>query len=202
MKEKALPLKEKSPDPHHNSYARTVFGFWLFLLSDFVLFGVLFACFAVLRENKFGGPGALDLFNLDIAFSQSLLLLCCSFFAGLGGVAIHRKNKIQTVIWFSILFFVGLAFVILELKDLSRLIALGADWTKSGFLSAFYTVVGTHILHVILGLMWIPVLLWGVIKLGIAHEEITRGTCLRLFWQFLNIVWIFIFAFVYFAERG
>ncbi|MBM3207939.1 MAG: cytochrome o ubiquinol oxidase subunit III, partial [Chlamydiae bacterium] len=154
------------------------------------------------RKNTFGGPGSLQLLNLDVGFTQTILLLTCSFTAGIAGAFAHRKNKKMTVVFFILTFLLGFAFFLLELSDFSRLIASGNSWSRSAFLSAFFTVVGTHAIHVLFALIWIPVLLFPLIKNQISHEEIRRFTCLKMFWQFLNIVWVFIFTFVYFAERG
>lgn len=202
MSKKIVVDKEHYPDPHHDMYSRTIFGFWLFILSDFILFGVLFATFAVLRKNTFGGPGSLQLLNLDLAFTQTVLLLVASFTAGIGGAFAHRKNKKMTVLFFILTFVFGLSFFIIEMDDFSKLISSGNSWSKSAFLSAFFTVMGTHAAHVIFALIWVPVVLIPLIKNEIGHDEIRRLTCLKMLWQFLNIVWVFIFTFVYFAERG
>jgi cytochrome o ubiquinol oxidase subunit 3 len=149
MSKKIVVDTEHYPDPHHDMYSRTIFGFWLFILTDFILFGVLFATFAVLRKNTFGGQGALQLLNLDVAFAQTILLLVASLTAGIGGAFAHRKNKKMTVLFFILTFVFGLAFFLLEMDDFSRLISSGNSWTKSAFLSAFFTVVGTHNMHVV-----------------------------------------------------
>ncbi|MCX6988992.1 MAG: cytochrome c oxidase subunit 3 [Chlamydiae bacterium] len=202
MKDVNIILSETYPDPHHDMYSRTIFGFWIFLLTDFILFGVLFATFAVLVNSTFGGPGALDLFNIHSAFLQTLLLLCASFTVGIAGAAAHRKNKKLAVLFFWMTFVLGSGFLLLEFADFNRLIASGNGWERSAFLSMFFTVVGTHALHVIFALLWIPVLLFSSRKEPLTQESIRRFTCLKMFWQFLNIVWVFIFAFVYFAHRG
>jgi cytochrome o ubiquinol oxidase subunit 3 len=193
---------QEHPDPYHGMYSRTIFGFWIYLLTDFVLFGVLFACFAVLRHSTFGGPGAKELLDLNYAITQTVILLCCSLLAGLGGVAAHRKNKKETVIFFSLLFLFGLLFFIFEIADFQRLIQSGNSWQRSAFLSAFFTLLGTHGLHIAFGLLWIPVLLFTLVREGIEPSSIRRLTCLRMFWQFLNIVWVFIFTIVFFLGRG
>lgn len=192
----------KNPDPHHDLYSRTIFGFWLFILTDFVLFGVLFATFIVLGDRTHGGPGALELFDIDFAVSQSFLSLFISFTAGLGGAAVHRKDKKMTLLFFSLTFLFALMFMGFEIADFNRLISMGQTWDKNAFLSAFYTLIGTHGIHVALGLLWIIVLLIPLIKEEINHESIQRLSCLRMFFQFLNIVWIFIFTIVYFFNRG
>lgn len=193
---------EAYPDPYHGLYARTHFGFWLFILTDFVLFGVLFACFAVLRNSTFGGPGAKELFNIDYAITQSCVLLVCSFLSGLMGVSAHRGQRKETIIFSCLLFFFGLLFFGYQIADFERLMARGSSWQASAFLSAFFTLLGTHGVHVLLGLLWIPVLVIPVVRHGIDHDAVRRISCLRLFWQFLNIVWVFIFAIVYFLGRA
>ena len=190
------------PDPHHDMYSKTIFGFWLFLLTDFVLFGSFFATFAVLAKSPYPSPKAIELFNLDYALVQSFLMLLCAFFSGLGGVAAHRKNKKMTIVFFVVTFFLSAIFMTYEFFDFQRLLQAGYGWNKTGFLSAFYTILATHGVHVIFGLIWIIVLLVPLIKEEIGHESIRRLTCLRMFFQFLNIVWIFIFSIVYFMGRG
>jgi cytochrome o ubiquinol oxidase subunit 3 len=202
MKNCPIPIKETHPDPHHDMYSRTVFGFWIFLLTDFILFGVLFATFAVLKNSTFGGPKGLDLFNIHTAFLQTLLLLSASFSVGIAGASAHRKNKPLTVLWFWIAFVLGVAFLYLEIADFQRLILSGNRWDRSAFLSMFFTITGTHAVHMIFALLWIPVLLFSCRKEPLTHESIRRFTCLKMFWQFLNVIWVFIFAFVYFAHRG
>ncbi len=190
------------PDPYHDHYSKTVLGFWLFLVTDFVLFGVLFATYIVLGNRIHGGPNAMQLFDGDFAFLQSLLMLLIASAAGIGGAAAHRKNKEHVLIAFGLTFLFSCIFMWLEYADFYRLISAGNNWEKSAFLSAFFTLLGTHGLHVILGLIWIPVLLIPVFKEGVSKESILRLSCLRMFFQFLNIVWIFIYAFVYFINRG
>ena len=193
---------DQHPDPHHDHYSKTVLGFWLFLVTDFVLFGVLFATYIVLGDRTYGGPNAMQLFNGDFAFIQSMLMLLCAAAAGIGGAAAHRKNKEHVLLFFGLTFLFSLIFMGFEFGDFYRLNIAGNNWEKSAFLSAFFTLIGTHGLHVILGLIWIPVLLIPVIKEGVTRESILRLTCLRMFFQFLNIVWIFIYTIVYFINRG
>jgi cytochrome o ubiquinol oxidase subunit 3 len=185
------------PDAHHDPYSRTILGFWLFLMSDFVMFGSFFATFAVLSHSTFGGPSAKDLFSPHYAFLQALLLLTCSFTVGLAGAAAHRKNKKETLVLFGLTFLLGLGFLIMMVSEFSRLLSAGHGWEKSAFLSAYYTIVGTFAAHVLFGLLWIIVLIIPVLRQGDTYVSIRRLTTLRMFWQFLNIVWVFIFSFVY-----
>ncbi len=192
-----LDIPEKSPDPYHDAYSRTVFGFWLYLMSDFVLFGALFATYAVLSQSTFGWSSGRELFQTPFNLTQTLILLFTSFTAGLGGTSAHRKHTNYTILYFGITFVLGAIFIGMELYEFSRLIGMGSTWDRSAFLSAYFTVVGTHAVHIIFALIWIPVLLIPVIREGITPVSIRRLTCLRMFWQFLNIIWVFIFSIVY-----
>jgi len=188
---------ESYPDTHHDPYSKTVFGFWVYLLTDFILFGALFATYAVLGRNYFGGPTGHELFHLPSTLTQTLLLLTCSFTSGLAGACAHRKNQKGTVIYFLITVILGLGFLGLEYAEFSRLVAGGNGWDKSAFLSSFFTLVGTHGIHVVIAVLWTLVLLPLVYTRGINSMVLRRMTCLRLFWQFVNIVWVFIFTLVY-----
>jgi cytochrome o ubiquinol oxidase subunit 3 len=197
MKHPVADGHEQYPDPHHGPYSRTILGFWVYLMSDFVLFGALFAVYAVLSANSFGGPTPKELFSLPFAFVQSLILLSCSLTSGLAAASAHRKERNPTLLFFGITFLLGACFFGMVLADFSQLIQSGSSWRRSGFLSSYFTLIGTHGVHVLFGLLWIPILLLPVWKEGIEHATLRRLNCLRLFWQFLNIVWIFIFSLVY-----
>jgi cytochrome o ubiquinol oxidase subunit III len=197
MKKTQTLAHEMSPDTHHDPYSKTVFGFWVFLMSDFILFGTLFATYAVLNGGTYGGPSAGELFSLPFNLAQTLVLLLCSFVSGLAGAAAHRRRRNWTLALFGLTFVLGALFLGMMLTEFSGLIAAGHAWHQSAFLSAYFTLVGTHGVHLLFGLLWIPVLLIPVWKEGIGHATLRRLTCLRMFWQFLNIVWIFIFSFVY-----
>ena len=188
---------ESYPDTHHDTYSRTVFGFWVYLMSDFILFGALFATYAVLSFSTFGGPSARELFQPSFTLTQTLILLVSSLTVGLAGASAHRKHKNMTIALFGITFLLGAAFMGMELTEFSRLVKAGNSWDKGAFLSAYFTVVGTHGLHVIFGMLWIIVLILPVWREGISHVSMRRLTCLRMFWQFLNVVWVFIFSLVY-----
>lgn len=195
MSKPNTPTHESYPDTHHDPYSRTVFGFWLYLLTDFILFGALFAVYAVLRNSTFGGPSAKDLFQLSFLTIQTLVLLTSSFTAGLAGAAAHRKHKNHTILFFAITFLLGLIFMGMEMSELLRLVQGGNGWQRSAFLSAYFTIVGTHGIHMLFALLWVIVLIIPVLREGITLVSLRRLMCLKLFWQFLNIVWIFIFSF-------
>lgn len=190
-------IKTHVPDPYNDDYSKTVFGFWVYILTDFILFGVFFATYAVLRKNTFGGPSGQELFHLPFNLAQSLILLTGSFFAGIGGASAHRKNPKTTILYFSLTFLLGVAFVCMVFSEFSRLVHMGSSWRESAFLSMYFTLVGVHSIHVLFGLLWTFIFLSIVFRDGLIPKMIKRLTCLRMFWQFLNFVWIFIFTFVY-----
>lgn len=185
------------PDSHHDVYSKTIFGFWVYLLTDFMLFATFFAVHAVLFDSNHGGPSGKQLFVLPFTLVQSVCLLCASFTSGIGGVYAHRRNK-YGVIWFFLLtFLLGSIFMVMEMGELSRLIQSGNSWQKSAFLSSFFNLIGMHGLHTIIALLWTLVVIVPVFSVGITDVSVRRLTCLKMFWQFVNIIWIFIFSLVY-----
>ncbi len=196
---KSVPVAHESyPDTHHDNYSRTTFGFWLYIMSDFILFGALFAAYIVLSKSTFGGPAAKTLFKLPYNFLQTCIFLVSALTAGLGGASAHRKDKNKTLLFFAATFLLGVIFIGMQFNEFHRFSSGGNGWDQSAFLSAYFTLVGTHSIHVLFGLLWIIVLLlpvWN--ETGISHVSVRRLTCLRMFWQFLNIIWMLIFSFVY-----
>lgn len=190
-------VHETLPDPHQDDYSKTLFGLWVYLLTDFMMFASLLATYLVLRNSTFGGPSGKELFSLSFTLGQTLLLLAASFIVGLGNVAAHRRHKGQTLLFFSLTFFLGLIFLGMQLKEMGDWIHLGHTWNKSAYLSIVFTLIGTYAIHVILGLLWIPLFLIPVWLKGINAVTLRRVACLKMFWQFLNFIWIFIFAIVY-----
>jgi cytochrome o ubiquinol oxidase subunit 3 len=176
---------------------KTVFGFWVYVMTDCVLFASLFATYAVLHNNTYGGPGASELFSMPFVLAETLILLTSSYTAGLAMLAAHRGNKQSVLTWFFVTFLLGAAFLGLELHEFSSLVAEGHSWRASGFLSAFFTLVGTHGLHITSGLIWMTVLMTQVVKKGLTGTVVKRLSLLSMFWHFLDIVWIFIFTIVY-----
>lgn len=195
---KRLPI----PSPGHlknhiDVDAKTTFGFWVYLMTDLVLFASLFATYAVLRNNTFGGPSGHTLFSMPFVLAETLILLTSSFTAGLAILAVHRHNKNLALFWFIATFALGAAFLGMEINEFSHLVQEGNSWRTSGFLTAFFTLVGTHGAHIATGLLWMLVLMVQVEQRGLTRSTIRRLTLLSLFWHFLDIVWIFIFTFVY-----
>jgi cytochrome o ubiquinol oxidase subunit 3 len=182
---------------HEDALHNTVFGFWVYIMSDCILFASLFATFAVLRHNYAGGPTGQDLFDLSKVFGETLLLLTSSLTYGLAMLAMIRKNAQQVVAWLGVTFLLGLSFVGMEIGEFHRMILAGAGPDRSGFLSAFFTLVGTHGLHVSFGLLGMVVMMAQVMRKGLSVPVQSRLLRLSLFWHFLDIVWIGVFSVVY-----
>ncbi len=177
--------------------SKTLFGFWVYLMTDCILFATLFATYAVLHNNTYGGPGGRELFDLPFVLAETLILLTSSFTCGLALLATRRGAKTQVLVWFAVTFLLGATFLTLELHEFSQLVQDGFSWQRSAFLSSFFTLVGTHGLHITIGLLWMAVLLGQVIRQGFKPGTVRRLTMLSMFWHFLDIVWIFIFTIVY-----
>jgi len=187
------------PDSHDDHGAsNTVLGFWVYLMTDCIIFASLFAVFAVMGQQFAGGPTGQSLFDIQGVALETAILLLSSITFGFGMLAAH-KGKTNTLLgWLGITFLLGVAFIGLEIHEFSVLIAQGAGPDRSAFLSAFFTLVGTHGLHVTVGLIWMAILAAQVIgKKKLTQRDLTRLTCLSLFWHFLDIVWICVFTFVY-----
>jgi cytochrome o ubiquinol oxidase subunit 3 len=184
---------------HHleETRVKTIFGFWAYLMTDCILFGTLFATYIVLHTNTFGGPGAKELFSLPFALTETLILLTSSFTCTLSKLAAYRNDKNKVIMWFAVTFLLGVAFIAMELNEFSHLVHEGNSWRRSGFLTGFFTLVGTHGLHISTGLLWMIILIIPVFRHGLTLVSLKRLTCLRMFWHFLDIVWIFIFTIVY-----
>ena len=184
-------------DVHHDQGATNIYGFWIYIMSDCILFACLFATFAVLHNNTFGGPDAKELFSLPLVFAETIALLTSSFTCGLVMLAIHSGRK-RTALWcLLITLLLGLSFVGMELSEFHKLYLEGNDWSRSAFLSSFFTLVGTHGLHVTMGSIWMIVLMFQLKKHGITPVTTTKLGTFSLFWHFLDIVWILLFTIVY-----
>ncbi|AOX16400.1 cytochrome o ubiquinol oxidase subunit III [Kozakia baliensis] len=185
-------------DEHEHHETPVVFGFWVYLMTDCILFGTLFATFAVMRNQFAGGPTGKELFELGGVGLETAILLLSSITFGFGALAAHARNKGAMLGWLAITFLLGVSFVGLEIREFSHMIADGAGPDRSAFLSAFFTLVATHGLHVTCGLIWIVVLM--VQSMGpqaFTTRYMDKLQCLSLFWHFLDIVWICVFTFVY-----
>lgn len=176
---------------------KTIFGFWVYLMTDCVLFASLFATYAVLRMNTYGGPNGEQLFSLPFVLAETLILLTSSFTMGLSILAARFNHKRRLLTLLAVTFLLGLAFLTLELHEFRQLAAEGNSWRRSAFLSAFFTLVGTHGAHITAGLTWMAVMAARIRSRGLGALTLKRLTMLSLFWHFLDIVWIFIFTIVY-----
>ena len=181
---------------HHDDDTK-IFGFWIYLMTDLIIFAVLFATFVVLRDSTFGGPTARELFHLPSAFAETLILLTSSFTCSLATLTLYRKQKRATIFWLSITFMLGLSFLAIEFYEFSTFIRAGAGPSRSAFLSSYFALVGTHGLHIAVGLLWILVAIVGICFRGLTPFEVSKTFRLALFWHFLDVVWIFIFSIVY-----
>jgi cytochrome o ubiquinol oxidase subunit III len=188
------PISERGPAPVQIVVA---FGFWLFLLSDIVLFSALFAAYAVLSGQTAGGPTGPQLFDRTNVLMETGCLLASSFTCGLCTLSFEAHKRMATYLWAAVTFALGVAFLAFELTEFSRMIAHGAGPTRSAFLSAFFTLVGTHGLHVTFGLGWLLTMMAQVATLGFRPMIVRRLLCFSLFWHALDIVWIGVFTIVY-----
>lgn len=193
-----VPLSRRGPAP-----TRVVagFGFWLFLLSDIVIFAALFAAYAVLSGETAGGPSGADLFDHKHVFIETLCLLASSVTCGFGTLAVQRAQGPSVYFWMAVTFLLGGTFLALELGEFRDLLSQGAGPSHSAFLSAFFTLVGTHGLHVTIGLCWLVVMLMQVATLGFRPMVARRFFCFGLFWHALDIVWVGVFTIVYLGAR-
>ena len=184
-------------DEHHHAESGTMLGFWIYLMSDCLIFAVLFSVYAVLGRNYAAGPSALDLFEIPVVAVNTATLLLSSITFGFAMLALERQNKRSTLIWMGVTGLFGLVFVGLELKEFAHLIDIGAGPNRSAFLSSFFTLVGTHGLHVTVGLVWLATLMVQVGMRGLGEANRRRLMCLSMFWHFLDVIWIGVFSFVY-----
>lgn len=183
-------------------YSRTLFGFWVYLLTDCVMFGALFASYVVLRHNAHVGPTEHDLFRIWDVLGDTLLLLTASLFAGLARVQAFRNKVRATMGQMVIATVLGAWFLSSTFIESQELWKQGATWQASAFLSAFFTVIWTHSLHIVAAILWSLVLLWQLARRGITEHTFRRLSLWTLFWQFLNILWIFTFTIVYLMGIG
>lgn len=179
------------------AFSRKSLGFWIYLMTDCILFACLFVTFIVLRTATAGGPSGADIFDMPFVLAETMLLLTSSFTVGLATLGAVRGFKKQTIMWLVITFLLGVAFLIMEVYEFHHLVAEGHGWQQSAFLSAFFTLVGTHGLHILVGLIWMAVVVFRLIQRNFKQSDVRRLTLLSLFWHFLDVIWIFIFSIVY-----
>jgi cytochrome o ubiquinol oxidase subunit III len=193
-----------SADPSARFYVRehhpengTLLGFWIYLMSDCLVFACLFATYAVLGRNYAGGPTGAELFELPTVALNTAFLLLSSITYGFAMLESQRNRLRSTLVWLAITGLFGAAFITLELTEFAHLIHEGAGPARSGFLTSFFALVGTHGLHVSFGIVWLVTLMFQLSRHGLKPENRRRLMCLSMFWHFLDVVWIGVFTFVY-----
>lgn len=174
-----------------------VFGFWIYLMTDLVVFAALFASYIVLRKNTFGGPSGHEIFEMPLTLAETMILLVSSFTCSLGMLTIHKKRKKMAIFWFLITFLLGIAFLALEIYEFNDFIKKGHGPDHSAFLSSFFALVGTHGLHITVGLIWMGVEMFRILLRSLSEQNVSRIFRMSLFWHFLDFIWIFIFTTVY-----
>jgi cytochrome o ubiquinol oxidase subunit III len=189
-----LSASEAGPAPKRIVVA---YGFWIFLLSDIIMFAALFASYAVLVRSTAGGPTGAQLFNQVTVAIETACLLISSYTCGLMSLAINSRRYLRTYLGALITFALGAAFLTLEIREFANMITIGATPERSAFLSAFFTLVGCHGLHVTLGLIWLAVMMVQVAVMGFSATVQRRLLCFSLFWHALDIVWVGLFTVVY-----
>jgi len=185
-------------DEHdHPEGASTMLGFWIYLMSDCLIFAMLFAAYGVLGGNYAAGPAPKDLFDLKLVALNTTMLLLSSITYGFAMLTMEKSKVGQTQLWLAITGLFGLAFLGIELTEFAHMIHEGATPQRSAFLSSFFTLVGTHGLHVTFGLIWLVTLMVQVKTYGLIEANRRRLVCLSMFWHFLDVIWIGVFTFVY-----
>lgn len=176
---------------------RTTVGFWFYIMTDCMLFASLFATYVVLRDATAHGPSGMEIFEMPIALAETIILLTSSFTSGLALIAVKEKKLRQMYIALAATFALGLAFLAIEISEFAKFVAEGHSWQQSAFLSAFFTLVGTHGFHILTGLIWLFVLVWSISRKGLTDKLTRQMALFGMFWHFLDLVWIFIFTVVY-----
>jgi cytochrome o ubiquinol oxidase subunit 3 len=182
---------------HSDTAANQAFGFWIYLMTDLVLFASIFATFAVVGRNYAGGPTGKELFDLRYLFVETMFLLFSSATCGLAMLALQNDRKDSVLMWLAVTFLLGFGFICMEINEFYHMITDGNGPQRSAFLSAFFTLVGTHGTHVTFGLIWMAVMMGQVIIKGLTTPVRSRLMRLSMYWHFLDIVWIGVFTIVY-----
>lgn len=181
----------------HDSAGDTLFGFWIYILSDCLLFGTLFATYAVFSNSFAGGIESSDLFNLPFVLAETSLLLLSSFTFGIAMLKANNNQMSGMARWLGFTFILGFSFLVMELYEFYHFSSEGATFDSSAYWSSFYALVATHGLHVFAGLVWMSVLFFHFTRDGFSQDNKVRLACLSLFWHFLDIIWICVFSVVY-----
>jgi cytochrome o ubiquinol oxidase subunit 3 len=190
-------MSETTLEHHKEKTENSLFGFWLYIMTDLIMFAALFATFAVLRNSTFGGPSGADIFNLPFVLTETFVLLISSFTCGLALLG-AQNGKVKIILgWLSATFILGATFLAMELTEFHHLVADGNGPQRSAFLSSYFTLVGAHGIHIAVGLLWMAIMIITIRRRGLTGKTNSQLQRLALFWHFLDIVWIFIFTIVY-----
>jgi cytochrome o ubiquinol oxidase subunit 3 len=181
----------------HHPENGTLLGFWMYLMSDCLVFASLFAAYAVLGRNYAGGPTGAELFDLPLVAVNTTLLLLSSITYGFAMLEMQKGKMKLVLVWLAITGLFGAGFLGIELYEFAHMIHEGAGPQRSAFLTSFFSLVGTHGLHVTFGIVWLVTLMFQLNKHGLTHENKRRLMCLSMFWHFLDVIWIGVFTFVY-----
>jgi cytochrome o ubiquinol oxidase subunit III len=184
---------------HGPAFKRIVvgYGFWIFLISDIIMFAAFFATFAVLTDATAGGPRGKDLFDVGSVGLETACLLTSSFTCGLAGIGMQARNGRLFYIAMAVTFLLGVGFLTLEVREFAGMVAEGAGPTRSAFLSGFFALIGCHGLHVTAGLLWLLTMMAQVFAKGYRDDILRRMLCFSLFWHTLDIIWVGLFSLVY-----
>jgi cytochrome o ubiquinol oxidase subunit 3 len=193
----SAPVYYETDEHHHEPGGSTMLGFWLYLMSDCLIFAMLFAAYGVFGSSYAGGPRPSEVFELPLVAVNTAMLLLSSITYGFAMIATEEGRVRGTQIWLAVTGLFGACFLGIELYEFTHLIHEGAGPQRSAFLSSFFTLVGTHGLHVTVGLIWLVVLMVQVGRKGLIGANKRRLQCLSLFWHFLDVIWIGVFTFVY-----
>lgn len=182
---------------HHDTSGTDLFGFWVYIMSDCLLFATLFAMYAVLSMSTVGQINPQDVLDLKFVGVETALLLVSSFTFGMAMLGAYAKNMSRMAFWLCITWVLGASFIAMELYEFRHLIHIGADPQSGGYWSAFFGLIGTHGLHVTAGLIWMIIMFFHFKRDGFSGENMVRLSMLSLFWHFLDIVWVCVYSFVY-----
>lgn len=192
-----MNVKTAHVEGHHDDGSTKMFGFWIYILQDLFLFATLFANFAVFSSAYDTGPAGKDFIDLPFILVETFILLISSITYGFAIIEMHRNRRAGTLLWMAVTFFLGLAFIGMELYEFHHLIHEGAGPWVSAYWSAFFVLVATHGIHVTAGLVWMMCMFAHLVRNGLSADNKVRLSCLSLFWHFLDIVWIGVFTIVY-----
>jgi cytochrome o ubiquinol oxidase subunit III len=190
-------VEHKQPLEYTHGGSVSILGFWLFLATDLLIFACLFATYVILQTHTDGGPTAQSIFDKPGFIAETFILLTSSFTCGLSTFSMRKGQRNAALGWLAVTMLLGLAFIGLEVSEFAKDVSIGATMSRSAFLSAFFTLVGTHGSHVSLGILWMASIFYQIARRGLDAVRARKLFLVSLYWHFLDIVWVFIFTVVY-----